>query len=67
MRYAPAVGWAANTSLVKFPLVLPDAFVDQDSPAAMYARAGLDRKGIVATVLSALGRPADARLVAGLR
>jgi len=49
------------------PLVLPDAFVDQDSPAAMYARAGLDRKGIVATVLSALGRPADARLVATSR
>jgi len=49
------------------PLVLPDAFVDQDSPAAMYARAGLDRKGIVATVLSALGRPSDARLVATSR
>src|SRR5476651_709486 len=49
------------------PLVLPDTFVDQDSPAAMYARAGLDRKGIVATVLSALGRPLDARQVAGLR
>jgi 1-deoxy-D-xylulose-5-phosphate synthase len=45
-------------------LVLPDAFVDQDSPAAMYARAGLDKKGIVATVLAALGKPLDARLVA---
>src|SRR6202171_264331 len=49
------------------PMVLPDVFVDQDSPAAMYARAGLDRKGIVATVLSALGRPLAARLVASLR
>jgi len=49
------------------PLVLPDIFVDQDSPAAMYARAGLDRKGIVATVLSALGRASDARLTAAGR
>jgi 1-deoxy-D-xylulose-5-phosphate synthase len=46
------------------PMVLPDVFVDHDSPAAMYARAGLDRKGIVAAVLSALGRPLDARQVA---
>src|SRR5207247_10373695 len=28
-------------------MVLPDAFIDQDSPAAMYAKAGLDAKGIV--------------------
>jgi 1-deoxy-D-xylulose-5-phosphate synthase len=49
------------------PMVLPDAFVDQDSPAAMYARAGLDRRGIVATVLAALGRSADARIAASSR
>jgi 1-deoxy-D-xylulose-5-phosphate synthase len=38
------------------PLVLPDSFIDQDSPAAMYARAGLDHRGIVAKVFEALGR-----------
>ena len=37
-------------------MVLPDAFIDQDSPAAMYAKAGLDAKGIVAKVFEALGR-----------
>jgi 1-deoxy-D-xylulose-5-phosphate synthase len=58
---------ALDRGLKVRPMVLPDVFVDQDSPAAMYARAGLDRKGIVATVLSALGRPLDARLVASVR
>jgi 1-deoxy-D-xylulose-5-phosphate synthase len=37
-------------------MVLPDSFIDQDSPAAMYAKAGLDAKGIVAKVFEALGR-----------
>ncbi len=37
-------------------MVLPDIFIDQDSPAAMYARAGLDGPGITAKVLEALGR-----------
>jgi 1-deoxy-D-xylulose-5-phosphate synthase len=55
---------ALDRGLKVRPMVLPDAFIDQDSPAAMYARAGLDRKGIVATVLAALGRPLDARMVA---
>lgn len=49
------------------PLVLPDVFLDQDSPAAMYARAGLDAKSIAAQALMALGRSADARMLAGLR
>ena len=40
-------------------MVLPDTFIDQDSPAAMYAKAGLDAKGIVIRVLEALGREAD--------
>jgi 1-deoxy-D-xylulose-5-phosphate synthase len=38
------------------PMVLPDAFQEQNTPAAMYASAGLDVRGIVATALSALGR-----------
>jgi len=37
-------------------MVLPDAFIDQDSPNAMYAKAGLDSKAIVAKVFEALGR-----------
>jgi 1-deoxy-D-xylulose-5-phosphate synthase len=37
-------------------MVLPDRFIDQDSPAAMYAVAGLDAKGIVAKVFEALGK-----------
>ena len=37
-------------------MVLPDIFIDQDSPAAMYAEAGLDAKGIVAKVFEALGK-----------
>jgi len=37
-------------------MVLPDTFIDQDSPNAMYAKAGLDTKGIVAKVFEALGR-----------
>ncbi len=40
------------------PMVLPDAFLDHDKPEAMYARAGLDAKGIVAKVFEALGREA---------
>jgi len=37
-------------------MVLPDIFIDHDSPAAMYEKAGLGAGGIVATVLDALGR-----------
>jgi 1-deoxy-D-xylulose-5-phosphate synthase len=37
-------------------MVLPDRFIDHDSPAAMYASAGLDAKGIVAKVFDALGK-----------
>src|SRR6188768_3480548 len=45
-------------------MVLPDTFVDQDSPNAMYAKAGLDAKGIVKKVFEALGRDA-AKIEAG--
>jgi 1-deoxy-D-xylulose-5-phosphate synthase len=37
-------------------MVLPDLFIDQASPAAMYAEAGLDAKAIVAKVLQVMGR-----------
>jgi 1-deoxy-D-xylulose-5-phosphate synthase len=49
---------------VKFrSMVLPDAFIDQDSPAAMYAQAGLDAKGIVAKVFDVLGKSVKAETV----
>jgi 1-deoxy-D-xylulose-5-phosphate synthase len=44
-------------------MVLPDQFIDQDSPNAMYAQAGLDSKGIVAKVFEALGKDAAAETV----
>ena len=37
------------------PLMIPDRFTEQASQNDMYADAGLDRAGIVATVLSTLG------------
>ncbi len=39
-------------------MVLPDVFIDHDSPNAMYAQAGLDAKAIVKKVFEALGRDA---------
>jgi len=47
------------------PMVLPDRFVDHDTPERMYETACLDSRAIVATALSALGRPASA--IAGER
>ena len=41
-------------------LTLPDCFIEQNKPQAMYAQAGLDAAGIVASVFSALGKDADA-------
>ena len=37
-------------------MVLPDLFIDHDSPNAMYAQAGLDAKAIVAKAFAALGQ-----------
>jgi 1-deoxy-D-xylulose-5-phosphate synthase len=37
-------------------MVLPDTFLDHDSPSAMYARAGLDATSIVAKAFEALGK-----------
>jgi 1-deoxy-D-xylulose-5-phosphate synthase len=44
-------------------MTLPDVFLDQDTPAAMYAKAGLDAKGIVAKVFEALGKDIGAETV----
>jgi 1-deoxy-D-xylulose-5-phosphate synthase len=49
---------------IKFrAMVLPDTFIDQDSPNAMYAQAGLDAKGIVVKVFEALGKDKAAETV----
>jgi 1-deoxy-D-xylulose-5-phosphate synthase len=40
------------------PMILPDRFLDHDSPVKQYDEAGLNAKHIVATALSALGEPA---------
>ena len=37
-------------------LTLPDRFIEQDKPFAMYEAAGLNASGIVATVFAALGK-----------
>jgi 1-deoxy-D-xylulose-5-phosphate synthase len=42
------------------PLVLPDAFIEQNKPNLMYEEARLDARGIVATVFAALGKDLDA-------
>ena len=44
-------------------MVLPDVFIDQDAPAVMYAKAGLDAKGIVAKVFEVLGKDVRAETV----
>ncbi len=38
------------------PMVLPDAFIDQDKPYNQYETAGLNSRHVVATALQALGR-----------
>lgn len=44
-------------------MVLPDVFIDQDSPNAMYVKAGLDAKGIVAKAFQALGQNVQGEVV----
>jgi 1-deoxy-D-xylulose-5-phosphate synthase len=48
-------------------MVLPDIYLDHDKPEAMYARAGLDAKGIVAKVFETLGRDAVPAVGGALR
>jgi 1-deoxy-D-xylulose-5-phosphate synthase len=45
------------------PLMIPDVFTEQASVNDMYAEAGLDRAGIVKTVLETLGISSEARLL----
>jgi 1-deoxy-D-xylulose-5-phosphate synthase len=41
------------------PMVLPDRFIDHNSPQAQLADAGLSAKDIVNTAMTALGRIAE--------
>ena len=45
------------------PMVLPDRFIDQDTPEKMYQAAGLDASAILAMALGALGREEDAAAI----
>jgi 1-deoxy-D-xylulose-5-phosphate synthase len=49
------------------PLVLPDRFLDQDTPERMYETAKLDSKSIVNATLSILGREGDVASLTGVR
>jgi 1-deoxy-D-xylulose-5-phosphate synthase len=42
-------------------MVLPDVYLEQDKPEKLYAKAGLDAKGIVAKVFEALGKDTAAK------
>jgi 1-deoxy-D-xylulose-5-phosphate synthase len=44
-------------------MVLPDIFIDQDSPNAMYAKASLDAKAIVTKAFQALGQNLQGEVV----
>ncbi len=59
---ALATRGALDKGLKVRTMVLPDDFLDHDTPAVQIARAGLDARGIVATVRAALG--ADGRVAA---
>ncbi|WP_316013584.1 1-deoxy-D-xylulose-5-phosphate synthase [Roseobacter sp. HKCCA0434] len=50
-----AVEGALEHGLKVRPMVLPDIFIDQDSPAAMYEVAAMNAPQIVSTALGALG------------
>ena len=49
---------ALDSGLKVRSMVLPDVFLDQDSPSAMYVTAGLDSAAIVAKVFEAIGNTA---------
>ncbi|WP_375260269.1 transketolase C-terminal domain-containing protein, partial [Citreimonas sp.] len=63
--HALAAEGAFDRGLAIRTMTLPDRFIDQASPEAMYAAAGLTAQDIAARALSALGR--DARVVPLIR
>jgi 1-deoxy-D-xylulose-5-phosphate synthase len=53
-----------DSGMLRFrSMILPDVFLDHDTPAAMYARAGLDAKSIVKKVFETLGKDFKAETV----
>ena len=63
VRAIEIVERALENGLKVRAMILPDEFIEQDTPVAMYAKAGLDAKGIVSKVFEALGRDVHAETV----
>ena len=55
MQHLATVGMLDHGLKVR-PMVLPDRFIDHDTPAKQYEQAGLTARHIAQTALSALGR-----------
>jgi 1-deoxy-D-xylulose-5-phosphate synthase len=55
VQFLAEVGALDRTNFKVRSMMLPDVFIDHDSPPAMYARAGLDANGIVAKVFDVFG------------
>ena len=55
MQFLAEVGALDRTNFKVRSMILPDVFIDHDSPPAMYAKAGLDANGIVAKVFDVFG------------
>ena len=55
MQFLAEAGALDRTNFKVRSMILPDVFIDHDSPPAMYARAGLDANGIVAKVFDVFG------------
>jgi 1-deoxy-D-xylulose-5-phosphate synthase len=59
LHHLASVGGLDNGLKIR-TMTMPDLYMDQMSPARMIETAGLDKAGIVATALSALGEKAAA-------
>ena len=59
MQYLAMEG-ALDKGLKIRPMILPDRFIDQDTPEKMYEAAGLDAAGSWRPRLNALGREQEA-------
>ena len=74
MQFLAEVGALDRTNFKVRSMILPDVFIDHDSPPAMYAKAGLDANGIVAKVFDVFGarhapelQPSEIAVLAGSR
>jgi 1-deoxy-D-xylulose-5-phosphate synthase len=63
MQFVSDQGMLDSGALKFRSMILPDVFLDHDSPGAMYARAGLDSKSIVKKVFETLGKDFKAETV----